>query len=72
MPPRPEERMTEEETYQRRIDTGEWTPDAMTDEERLSHRRFEAGHAFEMNAPPVKRSRLDHFGLGIAEQQGVG
>jgi hypothetical protein len=36
-----------DETYQRRIDTMEWTPNAMTEEERLERRRFEAYFAFE-------------------------
>ena len=39
--------MTWGEMYQRRVDTMEWTPLAMTEEERLQHRRFEAYFAFE-------------------------
>lgn len=38
---------TPDETYQRRIDTMEWWPNAMTNEERLEKRRFEAYFAFE-------------------------
>ena len=48
MPVEPHERFTPEETYQRRVDTMEWKPAAMTEEKRLEWRRFEAGHAFEM------------------------
>lgn len=40
-------RFSEAEAYQRRIDTGEWNPPAMTEEERLASRRFEAYFAFE-------------------------
>lgn len=42
-------------------------PDAMTEEERLAKRRYQAGFAFETNPPMVQRSRLDHFGWGIEE-----
>jgi hypothetical protein len=52
MPVEPHERFTPEESYQRRIDTGEWNPSAMTEEERLASRRFEAYHAFETMPAP--------------------
>ena len=67
MPLRDDERYTEEEAYQRRIDTGEWRPNVMTEDERLEQRRMEAGSAFEMGTPVYKRSRLDHFGYGLME-----
>ena len=35
------------EYHQRRVDTMEWEPDAMTEDERLERRRFEAYYAFE-------------------------
>ena len=43
-----------EEKYQRRIDTMEWVPNAMTEEERLEARRFEAYFAFETQWTPRK------------------
>ena len=52
MPVHPHERFTPEETLQRRIDTGEWDPAAMTEEERLTSRRADAGFAFEMMPQP--------------------
>lgn len=39
-------------------------PLARTDTERLELKREDAGFAFELNHPPIKRSRLEHFGLG--------
>jgi hypothetical protein len=39
-------------------------PLAKAEEERLEKKRFESGFAFELNHPPILRSRLDHFGLG--------
>ena len=45
----------------------EYDPPAMTEEERLGKRRYEAYFAFEMGHPPVKRSRLDHFGMGMTD-----
>ena len=67
MPLRDDERYTAEESYQRRIDTGEWDPHVMTEAERLESRRMDAGSAFEMGTPVYKRSRLDHFGYGLTE-----
>ena len=43
---------TAEERYRRRIDTMEWFPSAMTEEERLEKRRFEAYFAFETQYIP--------------------
>lgn len=39
--------MSPAEIYQRRIDTMEWWPSAMTEAERQEKRRFEAYFAFE-------------------------
>ena len=39
--------MTWEEQVQRRVDTMEWAPSVMTEEQRLERRRFEAYFAFE-------------------------
>jgi hypothetical protein len=30
----------------------------MTEEERMEHRRLDAGHAFEMNLPAVSRAQF--------------
>jgi hypothetical protein len=37
----------------------ELDPPAMTEEERLEKRRYEAWFAFEMNHPPVRREDCD-------------
>ena len=50
--------MNNEEAYQRRIDTMEWTAPAMTEDERLENRRFEAGFAFEMMHPAISRAQF--------------
>lgn len=42
----------------------DYDPPAATEEERLTKNRFEAHFAFVVNPPMVKRSRLDHFGMG--------
>ena len=43
----------------------DYFPPAATENERLTARRFEAHHAFLLNPPMQKRSRLDHFGMGV-------
>jgi hypothetical protein len=45
-------------------------PQAPTDTERLELKREDAGFAFELNQPPIKRSRLGHFGLGMGHVEG--
>lgn len=42
----------------------DYYPPAATEKERLTARRFNAHHAFLLNTPVQKRSRLDHFGMG--------
>lgn len=56
-----DKRFSEAEKHQRRIDTGEWNPSAMTDEERLESRRFEAYFAFETQWQPKKNLSRDQF-----------
>jgi hypothetical protein len=41
------DRMTWDEQVQRRVDTMEWWPSVMTEDERIAKRRFEAYFAFE-------------------------
>jgi hypothetical protein len=40
-------------------------PSAKTEAERLEAKRESAGYAFEMNHPPLPRSRIAHFGMGL-------
>jgi hypothetical protein len=61
MPVHDSERFTPAEVYQRRIDTGEWNPSAMTEEERLTSRRYEAYFAFEMMPQPKRKLSPDQF-----------
>jgi len=63
MPLKPEERYTEAEKYQRRVDTLEWKPNVMTEDERLERRRVDAGIAFEM----MPQTRWDHFNKGATD-----
>jgi hypothetical protein len=39
-------------------------PMAPTEAERLELKREDSGFAFELNHPPVRRSRLAHFDIG--------
>ena len=61
MPVHPTERFTAAESYQRRIDTGEWNPSAMTDEERLASKRFDSYFAFETQPQPKRKLSPDQF-----------
>lgn len=53
--------MNDAERYQRRIDTGEWNPPAMTEDERLASRRFEAYFAFETQWQPKRKLSPGQF-----------
>ena len=50
--------MNEDEAYQRRVDTGEWKPRAMTEDERLTWRRWEASFTFETMWTPKKAHKV--------------
>jgi hypothetical protein len=52
---------TPEEYLQRRVDTMEWAAPAMTEEERLERRRFEAYFAFESEWQPKRKLNSDQF-----------
>lgn len=42
-------------------------PPSIDERERLEKKRGDAAFAFEMDHPPYKRSRLDHFGQGVTD-----
>jgi len=50
--------MDEDPHYRRQV------PMAPTEKERLELKREDAGFAFELNHPPIPRSRLESFGIG--------
>jgi len=47
----------------------DYDPPAATEKERLTKRRYQAHHAFSLNTPMYKRSRLDHFGMGTRDHE---